>query len=116
MSLIPRHGRPHRGMRLLTACDFWARELGRLGGEAARPVDDPNLAELMRRTVARIERVIETLGRSSSRDNESETATGQATDDLTALAGLPADAESVQGAHLLLRIEAALLRLARDGA
>ncbi|MGH7210711.1 MAG: FUSC family protein, partial [Acetobacteraceae bacterium] len=49
-----------RRMRLLTACDFWARELAHAGSEPI-PHVEPGLAALMQRAAARIQRTIEAL-------------------------------------------------------
>ncbi|MGH7210341.1 MAG: hypothetical protein ACREF1_02620, partial [Acetobacteraceae bacterium] len=106
-----------RRMRLLTACDFWARELARAGGEPI-PHVEPGLAALMQRAAARIGRTIETLSDGHPppmpHGDAPDGRTEEAADAQATLMNLSAGEEASKAAHLLLRMDAALLRLATN--
>ncbi|MGA9867083.1 MAG: FUSC family protein [Acetobacteraceae bacterium] len=108
-----------RRMRLLTACEFWSRELGRIAREPGLRID-PDLTALMRRAAARIERTIEALSSapmpSARLGDAPDGGIDEAADAQKTLASRPADQEPIKAAHLLLRIDAVLVRLARDRA
>ncbi len=99
----------HAGLRqrlvLLEGCQAWTRELGRICLDTPKP-DDPALVQTARATAARIDARLADLARGSLDDpvpGDPELSVGLAQGDL--------DSPPVR---LLIRIEAALSRLARQ--
>jgi uncharacterized membrane protein YccC len=98
-----------RRMLLIGACDGWARELGEISLQSAEPVD-PALSGALRRVVSRIDmRLVGLINRSSAGvevpPDASETA--------ESLVHVAPDERSREVVFLVLRIDAALARLAR---
>ncbi len=118
ISMPSRRVRLRRRASLLSACDYWARELGWYGNQATRPVG-PEVAALMGDTVARIERATERLCTTSDRlridATLSNTWIEEAAQAQAALARIHDDLAWPSAAHLLLRIEAALFHLLAEG-
>jgi uncharacterized membrane protein YccC len=98
-----------RRLLLLEGCEFWARELGQIGLKSGR-LEDPSLVGLVRGTTARIDaKVAELIQRLT---NDSAMSRGN-DEPVEALIEAPGD-DLPRAARLLLRIDAALLNLARN--
>ena len=98
-----------RRLLLLEGCEFWARELGQIGLKSGR-LEDPSLVGLVRETVARIDaKVTELIQRLAKHSAMSRG------DDEPVEAPIEAPGGDLpRSARLLLRIDAALLNLARN--
>ena len=105
---ISRNEALRRRLLLLEACEQWARELGQICLQRVE-LDDPALMSTVRETVARIDASVASLI-----GNQTDQATVPATTAEPAVdLGPPSEDEPSQRAvRLLLRIDAALLRVA----
>ena len=94
-----------RRLLVLEGCELWARELGQIGLQST-PLEDPELARLVRKTVARIDDAVLEL-------NDRATSRSPLADDRPAGTPVaPPGGDLPRAVRLLLRIEAALVHFA----